>query len=148
MKENKVAKEVPQPLLQWPRCRSHDSARQLTNTLLYRSLQCPLAQSSHRKCCVAPWLLVQTAVLMHFCYLPSPFEADYTRADTVRVCVYFAAVHIKTDMRTDTELQPLAVAKLLKHVVDKVGVVVLCCFTTGPASHSVLCWLCRSLPTL
>jgi len=29
------------------------------------------------------------------------------------------AVHITTDMRLDQELQPLAVAKLLKHVSEK-----------------------------
>lgn len=29
------------------------------------------------------------------------------------------AIHLKTDMRTDQELQPLAVAKLIKEIVDK-----------------------------
>jgi len=43
-------------------------------------------------------------------------------AETLRQALAMGAdraIHLKTQMRTDQELQPLAVAKLLKHVVEK-----------------------------
>merc|ERR1711998_424215 len=58
-------------------------------------------------------------------------------------------VHVTTDMRLDQELQPLAVAKLLKEIVDKESpdVVLLGkqsidgdCAQTGPMLAAMLGW--------
>jgi electron transfer flavoprotein alpha/beta subunit len=54
-------------------------------------------------------------------------------AETLRTALAMGAdraIHITTDVRTDQELQPLAVAKLFKHVTTKVCLGV----------HPMFCW--------
>jgi electron transfer flavoprotein beta subunit len=49
--------------------------------------------------------------------------------ETLRAALAMGAdkgVHVLTDLRTDQELQPLAVAKLLRAVVDEVGSEAVC----------------------
>ena len=55
---------------------------------------------------------------------------DKTAAETIRTALALGAdrgIHIQTDQRIDSELQPLAVAKIFKHVYeqDEYGLVLL-----------------------
>jgi len=47
---------------------------------------------------------------------------DKGALETLRAALAMGAdkgIHVKTDMQTDTELQPLAVAKVFKHFMDR-----------------------------
>ena len=49
---------------------------------------------------------------------------DKTALETLRTALAMGAdrgIHVKTDLRTDQDLQPLAVAKVFKHIVDRDG---------------------------
>ena len=87
-----------------------------------RSSRCLSARSSPKKRSERHWPWVQIEVRCGTGLLTFAAPCSRCQNDTalsVSFCYMIAAIHVLTDMRTDQELQPLAVAKVFKHLTEK-----------------------------